>query len=76
MELAPEQLKQFKALSDQFTTECVNHHEVIDGPDGQDWYALSLGWAIAKGLSVTDGHKFAIWKRYTEGYEYPAKNRR
>ena len=40
----------------------------IDPSGEYDWYALSLGWAIAKGLTVEDVHSFAIWVRYTKHY--------
>jgi len=36
----------------------------IDPDNEQDWYSLTLGWALAKGLSIEQSHKFATHIRY------------
>ncbi len=37
---------------------------VLDPDDEYDWYAITLGWAIAKGLNAQEAHWFAIIVRY------------
>lgn len=36
--------------------------------DEQDFYSLTLGWAMAKGLSVDDSFEFARYIRYNTNY--------
>ena len=36
----------------------------VDPGNEQDWFSLTLGWAIAKGLEPEEAHKFAIHIRY------------
>lgn len=51
-------------LIDLFKTECHDRAEEIDESNEQDWFSLTLGWAIAKGLSPDEAHKFALHIRY------------
>lgn len=63
---SPEELKSYfdEALIDQFTTEVHDRAEEVDETSEQDWYSLTLGWAIAKGLEPEPAHMFAIYIRY------------
>ena len=36
----------------------------IDPTNEQDWYSLTLGWAIGKGLTPDEAHDFARYIRY------------
>lgn len=47
-----------------FKTEVHDRGEEIDGSSEQDWYSLTLGWAVAKGLLPTEAHEFARHVRY------------
>lgn len=54
-------------LTALFKAECSDRYDLSDGVDssaGQDWYSLTLGWAIAKGLAPDEAHKFATHIRY------------
>lgn len=55
-------------LYQQFRIEIIAKTSDIDPNADYDWYALSLGWAIAKGLTVEDAHRFALYARYTQEY--------
>jgi hypothetical protein len=54
-------------LVNQFKIEVVDRAGEIDGSDSQDWFSLTLGWAIAKGVEPADAHDFAIHIRYDSG---------
>ncbi len=47
-----------------FKLEVDNRAESIDSAQEQDWFSLTLGWAIAKGLAPQDAHDFAIFIRH------------
>lgn len=56
-------------LATIFYKEVTKRAKAIDPLDEQDWYSLSLGWAIAKGLSPANAHEFSLHIRYAERYE-------
>ena len=45
----------------QFNDEIWVNREDVDPGAAQDWLSLTYGWAIAKGLSVTIAHHFAVF---------------
>lgn len=47
-----------------FKKECHERAKLIDPDDDQDWYSLTLGWAIAKGMHPDKAHEFANHIRY------------
>lgn len=47
-----------------FKKEVSDEASTIDPSQEQDWYSITLGWAIAKGLSFEDAHEFARHIRY------------
>lgn len=51
-----------------FATEITDRETEIDESEEQDWYSLSLGWALGKGLSVDESHALSIYLRYTLQY--------
>lgn len=51
-------------LSTLFKSEVTDKASEIDPSSEQDWFSLTLGWALAKGLSVDDAHDFALHIRY------------
>ena len=55
-------------LVQQFKEEVCDRSKEIDESDSQDWFSLSLGWVIAKGVSPDDAHNFAIHVRYNLHY--------
>ncbi len=53
-----------QTMVDQFKTEASDRASEIDPQNEQDWYSLTLGWAIAKGLSPANAIFFACYIRY------------
>jgi hypothetical protein len=47
-----------------FKREVHDKQKIIDSDDEEDWYSLTLGWAIGKGLEPDDAHDFATHVRY------------
>ncbi len=47
-----------------FKTEVTNRAKEIDPNSEMDWHALTVGWAIAKGMTPDDAHAFATFVRY------------
>lgn len=52
-------MAEYEILTKQFETEVDNLSEEVDPNDEQDWYSLSLGWAIGKGLTPEHAIDFA-----------------
>lgn len=52
------------ALQAQFEEEVNRKAKEVDPSQDQDWFSLTLGWAIAKGLTPKEAHDFAIFIRY------------
>jgi len=52
-------------LIELFKTECHDRAGGIDPDNIQDWFSITLGWAIAKGLSPDDAYDFASYIRYS-----------
>ena len=63
---SPEELKSYfdEALIDQFKTEVSDRAEEVDESNSEDWFSLTIGWAIGKGLEPEPAHMFAIYIRY------------
>lgn len=53
-----------KKLIREFKSEISNKSKEIDPNNLQDWYSITLGWAIAKGLSIKESHEFSNYIRY------------
>jgi hypothetical protein len=51
-------------LTKTFQKEVSDRSLEIDPNGEEDWYSLTIGWAIAKGLSVEDSLQFAVYIRY------------
>lgn len=51
-----------------FKKEVCDRSEEIDEDQEQDWFSLSLGWAIAKGIPPEEAHHFAVCVRYDFHY--------
>jgi hypothetical protein len=65
MSNAEEMKKEFdESLIDQFKTEVSDRADDVDPSSDHDWFSLTLGWAIAKGLEPEPAHTFAIYIRY------------
>lgn len=52
------------AYVEQFKNEVSSKAQDIDSTQSQDWFSLTLGWAIGKGMSVEEAHSFASFIRY------------
>jgi hypothetical protein len=53
-----------KQLIELFKTECSDRASEIDADSSQDWLSLTLGWAVAKGLTPEEAYDFALHIRY------------
>jgi len=51
-------------LTRMFKKEASDKSNRIDANNELDWYSLTLGWAIGKGLSPTRAINFALYIRY------------
>jgi len=54
----------YEELIPLFKTECHYCSEEIDEYNEEDWRSLTIGWAIAKGLSPKEARDFARHIRY------------
>lgn len=51
-------------LIELFKTEVHDRASEIDEANDRDWFSMTLGWAIAKGLTPSDAWDFALHIRY------------
>ena len=51
-------------LIELFKKEVTDRSEEVDPCEEEHWGSLTLGWAIAKGLSPEDAKEFAVYIRY------------
>lgn len=63
---SPEELKSYfdEGLIDQFKSEVSDRAEEVDPGNNEDWFSLTIGWGIAKGLDPENAGMFAIYIRY------------
>jgi len=47
-----------------FKTEVDDKEQEVDPEKELDWYALTVGWAIGKGIKPKDAHAFSCHIRY------------
>jgi len=47
-----------------FKTEVHDKGHEVDPANELDWYVLTVGWAIGKGVKPEDAHDFARYIRY------------
>lgn len=52
-------IKDKEKLIEAFVTEVDSKASEIDRYDEQDWYSLTLGFYLGKGLSSEDAHNLA-----------------
>jgi hypothetical protein len=55
---------ELSAYQSLFEVEVHNRASEVDPDNEQDWFSLTLGWAIGKGLKPEDAHEFALHIRY------------
>lgn len=53
--------EEFTAL---FKSEVRDLSVEIDPSSELDWFSLTVGWAIAKGMNPDDAREFAVYIRY------------
>jgi len=56
--------KTAKNMEEKFKTEVCDRSKEVDPREEHDWFSLTLGWAIAKGLTLKDAYQFALHIRY------------
>ena len=47
-----------------WNTDVYYKAKEIDPSNEQDWYSMSLGFFIGKGLSIKDAHELSTYIRY------------
>ena len=48
----------------EFKNNVDENASTVDPADCEDWHSLTIGWALGKGLTIEDSHKFAAFIRY------------
>jgi len=56
--------KKKEEFSRLFKEEVSEKSKEIDPCNEQDWFSLTLGWAIGRGLDIDAAKEFAIYIRY------------
>jgi hypothetical protein len=51
-------------LVKKFKTEVHDKAKQVDPEQEEDWKSLTIGWAIAKGLTTKSAREFALYIRY------------
>jgi hypothetical protein len=60
-----EQLKiELQPFIPLFKKEVTKRARAIDPSDEHQWHSLTVGWAIAKGMTPADAYYFATFIRY------------
>lgn len=61
-----EELKSYfnEELIEDFKREVNDKAEEIDENSEYDWFVLTYGWALGKGLKPENAHSFSIYIRY------------
>lgn len=60
----------FLQLFHEHATTIYAHSREVDEAEEQDWYSIALGFALAKGLTPTEAHEYAIIERYSTNLSY------
>lgn len=56
--------KDKKRYTAEFKAEVSGRAKQVDPSNEQDWFSLTLGWAIAKGMTPKVAYNFALYIRY------------
>ena len=59
--------EELKKYIPDFKKEVTKRAKEIDPESERDWLSLTLGWALAKGMTPFDANQFAIYIRYHTG---------
>ena len=57
--------EKWKKYTDLFEKEVHNRAVEVDPYNDQDWYSITLGWAIGKGIEPEEANEFATYIRYS-----------
>ena len=57
-------MEEFNNLKNLFKKEVDNRSGEIDPDNEYCWLSLTIGWAVAKGLSPEDAQRFGSYIRY------------
>ncbi len=55
-------------LLEEFKKEVCERAKEVDPQEELDWYALSIGFFLAKGATLEEAEKLAVEARYTHQY--------
>jgi hypothetical protein len=56
--------EEWKPFLDLFKQEVSDRSSDIDPSNSENWFSLTLGWAIAKGFDPVEAQLFATYVRY------------
>lgn len=56
--------QKWQPFQDQFKAEIHDRAEEVDPSNEYDWWSLTLGWAIGKGMDPETAAEFATHIRY------------
>jgi len=48
-------------LRDQFESEILDKMKIVDPTYTENWFSLTYGWAIGKGLDLEKAYEFAMY---------------
>jgi len=51
-------------LTELFKLGVSDKSKEIDPSNEEDWYSLTIGWAIGRGLDINEAKEFAVYIRY------------
>lgn len=57
-----------KELLEQFRLEVCLNSKAVDPDEERYWYDLSIGWFLAKGMTINQATDLALEARYTRQY--------
>lgn len=57
-------MKNIDAWLAAFKEEVTDRASDVDPDNEQDWGSLTLGWALAKGMTPNEANEFATFVRY------------
>ncbi len=66
--MAAPKTKKEKQTIQAFKKTVCDRSDKVDPYEELDWFALSYGFFIAKGIEIERAHELSSWVRYNEQY--------
>lgn len=64
----PELIEQYKEVITSFRVEIRGHAKEVDEDDERDWFCMSYGYFLGKGVCIDDAYALARHVRYNCEY--------